>query len=117
MDFDADGGRLAISMGQMVFVTAGVSGGHAITPHLNGHWKLVCLTDIAGDFTGSISLCPTDIICRGNDKRIRPQALHFFEQGRKLIVTYLNHGVMSEKSIVYAVVMLTKIWLQRMEFV
>lgn len=26
MDFDADGGRLAIGMGQMVFITTGVSG-------------------------------------------------------------------------------------------
>ena len=49
---------------------------------------------ILGKLSGSFRIYPPDdVSCVGDDKRVRPRALHFYQRGTKVIVTYLNHGV------------------------
>ncbi|KAG2124080.1 WD40-repeat-containing domain protein [Suillus cothurnatus] len=60
-----------------------------------GHAVVVSRESSTGMFKGSVRMPDPEVSHTGSleDWRIRPIAVHFHENGRKLIVAYLNHGV------------------------
>ncbi|KAI6138745.1 WD40-repeat-containing domain protein [Pisolithus tinctorius] len=75
IDYDSHLRCLAVGMGQLILVSAE-------TP--------------TGNFLGSIQLSPSeDVLCAGDDDRLRPQSLHFYDNGNKIVAAYLNHGVIA----------------------
>ena len=91
IDYDGSSCRFAIGVSDMVQIATETAQGMLHFTLLQHSKRSV---EISGKLTGSFRLSPPiDISCVGDDKRIRPRGLHFYERGMKVIVTYLNHGV------------------------
>jgi len=91
IDYDGNSHRLAVGIGDMVQIATETTEGAyqlALSHHLKQSFQIL------GKLSGSFRIYPPDdVSCVGDDKRVRPRALHFYQRGTKVIVTYLNHGV------------------------
>ena len=91
IDYDGNSHRLAVGIGDMVQIATETTEG-PYQPTL--FHPLKQSFPILGKLSGNFRIYPPDdVSCVGNDKRVRPRALHFYQRGTKVIVTYLNHGV------------------------
>jgi hypothetical protein len=94
LDFDRGSKCFAVGMGHAVVVSRESSTG-TLTIHTHYYFSSKFRT-VTGMFKGSVRMPDPEVSHTGSleDWRIRPIAVHFHENGRKLIVAYLNHGVM-----------------------
>jgi len=93
LDYDSTTKCLAVGVGEHVFITKDL--GDAGAPLTCNNCSHRLMVDLSLDYAAVVSLpMPTNQVeAANNDVRIRPRGAHFMGNGTRLVVSYLNHGV------------------------